>query len=33
MLTHDSTLHDWHAAWIDNLVSEHEGEDRPEGEG
>ncbi len=25
-LTHDATVHDWHAAWIDELVSRHEGE-------
>jgi hypothetical protein len=25
-LTQDATLHDWHAAWIDQLVTAHEGE-------
>jgi hypothetical protein len=23
----DAPLHDWHAAWIDDLVARHEGED------
>jgi hypothetical protein len=26
-LTDDAALHDWHAAWIDALVSQHEGHD------
>jgi hypothetical protein len=26
-LTDDAPLHDWHAAWIDDLVARHEGED------
>jgi hypothetical protein len=25
-LTHDAAVHDWHAGWIDELVSRHEGE-------
>ena len=28
-LTQDATIHDWHAAWIDELVSRHEGEAPP----
>ena len=28
-LTQDATVHDWHAAWIDALVSRHEGEATP----
>jgi hypothetical protein len=30
-LTHDATIHDWHAAWIDELVTAHEGEKAKEG--
>ncbi len=26
-LTDDAALHDWHAAWIDQLVSQHEGDE------
>jgi len=25
-LIHDAALHDWHAAWIDALVTQHEGD-------
>jgi hypothetical protein len=25
-LVNDASLHDWHAAWIDDLVARHEGE-------
>ncbi len=33
MLAHDAGLHDWHSAWIDELVTRHEGEaDGVEGE-
>ena len=32
LLRHDG-LHDWHGAWIDALVAQHEGENRPDGEG
>jgi hypothetical protein len=28
-LTQEATIHDWHAAWIDDLVSRHEGEAPP----
>ncbi len=28
-LFQDAGLHDWHAEWIDALVTAHEGEDRP----
>jgi hypothetical protein len=31
-LIHDASLHDWHAAWIDELVTQHEGEADGEGE-
>jgi hypothetical protein len=26
-LTEDAALHDWHAAWIDQLVTAHEGDE------
>jgi hypothetical protein len=32
-LVHDAGLHDWHAAWIDDLVTRHEGEGGADGEG
>jgi hypothetical protein len=32
-LIHDGTLHDWHARWIDDLVTQHEGESDGEAEG
>jgi hypothetical protein len=31
-LIHDAALHDWHAAWIDALVTAHEGENDADGE-
>jgi hypothetical protein len=31
-LIHDDAVHDWHAAWIDDLVTQHEGDDHGEGE-
>jgi hypothetical protein len=33
LLANDAGLHDWHAAWIDDLVSKHEGENDPDGQG
>jgi hypothetical protein len=33
LLANDAPLHDWHAAWIDELVAKHEGENDPDGEG
>jgi hypothetical protein len=32
-LVHDAGLHDWHSAWIDDLVARHEGEGEADGEG
>jgi hypothetical protein len=32
-LIHDAALHDWHAGWIDALVTQHEPENDPDGEG
>lgn len=32
-LVHDPALHDWHAGWIDDMVSKHEGENDADGEG
>ncbi len=29
-LINDEGLHDWHAAWIDELVTRHEGDQRPD---
>jgi hypothetical protein len=29
-LIHDAGLHDWHAAWIDALVTKHEGDESPD---
>jgi hypothetical protein len=31
-LVHDATLHDWHAGWIDGLVTQHEPENDSDGE-
>ncbi len=33
MLVNDAALHDWHARWIDELVTAHEPENEPDGEG
>jgi hypothetical protein len=33
VLVNDAGLHDWHAAWIDDLVAQHEGENDADGEG
>jgi hypothetical protein len=33
LLANDASLHDWHAAWIDDLVSKHEPENDQHGEG
>ena len=32
-IIHDAALCQWHAGWIDQLVTQHEGENRPDGEG
>ena len=32
-LIRDDALHDWHARWIDDLVTQHEGENEADGEG
>jgi hypothetical protein len=33
LLANDAGLHDWHAAWIDKLVTAHEGENDSDGKG
>jgi hypothetical protein len=33
LLANDAHLHDWHSAWIDELVAKYKGENDPDGEG
>jgi len=33
VLINDPALHDWHSRWIDDLVTQHEGEAEADGEG